>query len=275
MSTQLCLTVQHQNGNDYQLQYELADNPIANAWIKKIKHVSKVPLDPGYTYSNDRDVKEQQLNDQMAKYIQTLNIALGKIYDVKSEYNQIDFNFIHSFVVSNQSQYAVPERNLLNKIHKIVHILEQAKIEKTCLCVDWGENAGLLTGTYQQSPYDYYTLNMQAGNIYSKWAEFGKTPYMYWRDNDLDDQEHFLKNCKPHTTFRPGFYLQIKNETYGAVNEKFDQWFDRFRVAWEKKYQAHKLSEYGQGGVLLATPCPEQIDIFSEIYTVKSIKLMS
>ena len=133
MSTQLCLTVQHQNGNDYQLLYELADNPIAKAWIKKIKHASNVPLDTFYTRKNDRDLTEQQLNDQIAKYIQTLNIALGKIYDVKSEYNQNDCNLIHSFVVSNQYQYAVPERNLLHQLHIILHLLEDVlnKIEKT------------------------------------------------------------------------------------------------------------------------------------------------
>jgi hypothetical protein len=116
---------------------------------------------------------------------------------------------------------------------------------------------------------------MKAGNIYHQWSEFGKTPYRYWQDQDVDNVDNLLTNCKPHVTFRPNFSVFIKDVDYNNyVDPEFETWFVRYRSAWEEKYHADELSVYGHGGVLLATPADNQFGDFAQTYLIKSIDLL-
>jgi len=272
----LYLIIEDRNGNDHQLYYHLADNPIANEWVKKIKHASKIPLDRLYTSKNDRNIDKKEIYTAITEDIKILNNIIGQIYDLKIEYDQNDCNLLHGFTVAHQYDYDVNVRDIFHRLHRKIHLLENifSNSNKPWLFVEWGEKGGLLTTQYKESPYQYYDLEMLAGNIYQLWAESGKTPYTYWKNQDSDNVEHFINNCKPHTTFRPGFSLCINNITYKPYDKEFEKWFDRYRQVWQKKYNVPNIAAYEHGGVLLATPADNKFKNYSEIYTVKSIKLI-
>lgn len=275
MSKKIYLTVQHQNNKDYKLIYDLADNPIAEEWIKKLKNIHRVPLDRVYTINNDKAVTKEEVTQEIIADITTLNNMIGKIYDIKTEYNQLDCNLIHGFTVSNQYSYIPEVRAIFHSLHRRVHhlenLLENSELSWTWLQAEWGEKSGPLTTKHKVSPYNYYETKIKAGNIYQPWAEFGKTPYTYWKNKDLDNVDNFLNNCKPHTTFRPGFSLCTIDRDYSLPILEFESWFDAYRSAWQERYNAPEMSAYSKGGVLLATPAENYDIIFSELYTIKSI----
>ena len=270
------LIAQTQDGVYHQILYQLANTPMAGEWIKKIKHISKIPLDTTYTNKNDPTITKESLNSNIAKDIESLNNIIGKIYDVKSEYTQQDCNYLHSFTIKHQYNQTLETRNIIHRLHRQLHLLEDrfnVEYKQQWILADWGEAGGPLTSIHKQSPYDdYYDLNMAAGNIYHCWAEFGKTPYSYWKDQDVDDIDHFINNCKPHMTFRPGFGLCIDDHVGKSYDAKFEKWFKKYQSIWEETYNAPPISPYSMGGILLAKPL-DQFD-FSNIYTLTAIKLI-
>ena len=275
MSNKFHLIAQTQDGASHQIPYQLANNPIAEEWIKKIKHISKIPLDPIYTSRNDVTITKEIVNSNITKDINLLNSVLGKIYDIKSEYTQQDCNYLHSFTIEHQYKQTLETRNIIHRLHRQLHLLEDrfnVEYKQQWILAEWGEAGGPLTSNYKKSPYDYYDLNMVAGNIYHLWAEFGKTPYTYWKDQDVDDIDHFINNCKPHTTFRPGFALCIDDYVEKSYDAEFEKWFEKYQSIWEETYNAPTISPYSTGGVLLANPL-DQFD-FSNIYTLTAIKLI-
>jgi hypothetical protein len=275
MTTKLFLTVQDRQGIEHRIEYCLANNPIAKQWIKKIKHIYRVPLDRTYSTPNNNTKTQQEVNFNLAADITLLNNTIGKIYDVKIEYTQSDCNLLHAFTVNNQYSHSVKTRDIFHRLHRQIHLLEMmlSSSQQAWLPVEWGEKGGPITTSHTESPYTYYELNMRAGNIYHLWSEFGKTPYDYWKNQDIDEVEHFLANCKPHVTFRPNFSVFIKDVNYNYVDQEFETWFANYRQVWEEKYHADERSVYGHGGVLLATPAGNQFDDFSQIYSIKSVNL--
>ena len=277
MSTNFFLTVQDQQGKDHRLEYQLANNPIAEKWIKKIKHICKVPIDQTYSKKNDPTRTLETVNFSIASDIKLLNDINGKIYDVKTSYNQNDCNLMHDFIIEHHFDYGPEVRSIFYKLHHTLHVLEKILYNFPDSCTaEWTEKAGPITTLHTESPYKYYDVNMSAGNLYSHWNEFGKTPYRYWHDKDRDDIVHFLDICKPHMTFSPSFVMFPRDVDYTyRTNKEFETWFERYKQAWVEKYNADELSVYGLGGVLLATPTNNRFDDFSQVYSIKSIELNS
>jgi hypothetical protein len=270
------LNIQNKDGCDHQIQYQLADNPIAAQWFKKIKHIWRITLDEIYTTDANHTISEDSLNAMIASELLLINNAVGKIYDIKTEYTQNDCNLLHSFIISNQYQYTTEIRNILHRLHRNIHRLESIlsgiKYNEYFLPGEWGENAGPLTTLYTESPYQYYTNEMQSGTIYHMWAEFGKTPYEYWKNQDNPDITHFINNCKPHVTCRPGFSLCIKDITYKVPDPNFEQWFNNYRTTWQATNGNNPKSPYSLGGVILATPINNQLN-YTNTFKIKSIRL--
>jgi hypothetical protein len=275
MSNKFFLTVEDQHNAEHRLEYRLADNPIAQQWIKKIKHIHKVPFDRVYSTPNTKIATKEEINFEISADITLLNGLVGNVCAVKDQYNQSDCNLLHAFTISNQYGHTIEVRDIFHQLHRKIHQLEMALSlsDNSWLPCEWGEKGGPITTMHNESPYQYYQLNMLAGHIYCQWSEFGKTPYRYWKDRDLDEVDHFLANCKPHVTFRPNFSVFIKDVDYNYVDPEFEAWFARYRQAWEEKYSADKLSVYGHGGVLLAEPADNQFDDWSQLYLIKSINL--
>lgn len=276
MNTKFYLTIQTQDGTDHQIQYQLDENPIALEWFKKIKHIWRVPLDQVYTTGTDTTTSSKDLSKSISSDILLLNESIGKIYDIKDEYTQNDCNVLHSFTVCTQYSNIAEVRNIFHRLHRKIHHLESIignyGFNNYSLPADWGEKGGLLTTKHKQSPYQYYTSDMIAGNIYHIWAEFGKTPYHYWLNRDNPDVTHFINNCKPHVTFRPGFSLWIRDMTFDVFNADFEAWFDSYRDIWQKIYSTDPMSAYSRGGVILAKPVDPQFD-YTTAHKIISISL--
>jgi hypothetical protein len=270
------LTVQDQAGINHQIQYQLANNPIAEQWFKKIKHIWRIPPDDIYTTTADHNISKDSLNGTISLELESINNIIGKIYDIKTEYTQNDCNLLHAFTVSNQYSYSKDVRDILHRLHRTIHRLESVlsgkKYNEYFLPGEWGEAAGPLTTPYTESSYQYYTKQMKSGTMYHLWAEFGKTPYEYWRNQDSPDATYFINNCRPHVTCRPGFSLCIKDTAYNTPDPNFEQWFNKYRDIWQVAYGTDPESPYSLGGVELAKPIDNQFDYLTA-FKITSIKV--
>lgn len=229
------ISIENLNKEPKVLRYELVDNPIASQWYQKIRHLHRVPLDRYYTFRVLRDPPDN-LQKLIAQDLEILRSQIGLNYPTKDKFNQEDCNELHSLTVATQYNYDRDIREIFHRLHRNLHSLEQQtlNIDPYQIYAGWGENEGLITGKFNVNPYDYYE-SCNPGDIYLVWSEFGKSPYDYWRDRDLDDPEHFFENCKAQSTFRAQFSL-IRFDPPNKFPKEFENWFDRYKSKWQEKW---------------------------------------
>ena len=273
MSIQFSLVLQNRQEQEQEIRYQLVDNPIAQQWFQKIKHLVRVPLCRHYTSVADTPATNQELYNIISYDIKKLNEILGPVYEIKNEYNQNDCNAIHALTVYTQYQYSPKIRDIFHHLHRQVHRLERNfnNIVQNRVHIGWGEKEGLLKTTFTESPYPYYNKKLSPGNLYMMWNEFGKTPYTYWIDRDLDNVEHFMATCKPQITARAEFVLCYRSITHQEFDTNFYTWFESYRLPWMEKYGIVWTPTHEYGGVPLATPVMDYD--FLNINTVQSVNL--
>lgn len=250
----LDIKIQDINGSQHTLRYNLCDNPIAKRWYRKIYHLQQLPLDDCYT-PRARPPSVEELQSSMRNDVSLLQQKISLEYPMKSCYDQQDFNYLHALTVSTQYDYDTEIRDIFHRLHRTLHRLEQQYTDRGTLPrihAGWGEKEGLLGEVFDIDPYQYYE-SMKPGHVYLVWAEFGKTPYDYWRDNDIDNEESFLKNCRSHTTFRAQFTLSLRyiDEIFP---EEFEIWFKRYQSAWKNTHGIGWTPIHQWGGIPLCRP---------------------
>lgn len=256
MVSKVKITVQDFKKQSHIIEYVLSNNPIAYTWYRKIYHLHRVPLSKQYTSVRHKE-PIIQINAQITNYLLQLKETVGLNYTIKESYDQTDCNRLHSITLSTQYNYSPEVREIFHTMHRAIHKLEHhiLNIVDNSIHIGWGENEGPVESKFELLPYQWYE-NVQVGNIYLSWSEFGKTPYQYWKNHEIDNQEHFFKTCKPHKTFRALFAL-ILEEHKQQFSDGFDQWFDQYRIEWELKYGCGWLPLYEWGGVPLGYPTRE------------------
>lgn len=271
MSTKLNLKICDSSDNIHDLVYTLANNDIANAWYKKILHLRRIPLCNYYTYKTSKKSLDE-LNLSITQDLQLLNDLIDLNYQIKQCYDQQDCNHLHDITVSTQYNHSPEIRDIFHRMHRNIHCIEEIiqKFKLDKIYAGWGEKEGLLESKFREPPYELYQF-CSPGTINLTWSEFGKTPYQYWSDHDIDDVTHFLKTCKPHNTFRAQFVVALSNPPNGWPTE-FDQWFDQWKEAWQATYGCDWIPLYEWGGIPLAYP--EKDFDWSLINTVVSIDIL-
>jgi hypothetical protein len=270
MAHKLKLSIIDIYNNNHNLFYLLEENSIATAWYKKIKHLYRVPLSDHYTFKT-RQMPLVGLNHMISQDLMKLNELIKLNYPVKESYDRYDCNTLHDVTVSTQYDYSIDVREIFHRMHRNIHSLEYSIQETTTfhsIYAGWGEKEGLLTSNFDRLPYDLYRP-CDPGTINLCWGEFGKTPWHYWKDQDLNNVEHFLKTCKPHMTFRAQFNLSIL-ESPTQFDSNFEQWFDSYRSVWQQQHGCDWTPLYQWGGIPLARP-ENQID-WSTVDTILSIQ---
>lgn len=271
MMKKLKLSVRDIHDNTHDLFYLLEENAIAEQWYKKIRHLHRVPFSDHYVFKV-RQSPPNDLNQLISQDLVKLNELIKINYPIKESYDHDDCNILHDITVSTQYDYSLDVRDIFHRMHRNIHSLEYS-MQKTVfdsIYAGWGEKEGPLTSNFDYLPYDLYRKCIP-GTINLIWAEFGKTPWQYWKDRDLNDVQHLLKTCKPHMTFRAQFSLSI-SESSDQFDSEFEQWFDSYRDAWQQKYGCDWTPMYQWGGIPLAYPT-DQIDwsIVDSIISIQPI----
>jgi|TARA_R110000796_G_scaffold36595_1_gene93078 hypothetical protein len=222
----------NQENKELDVEYELHDSILAEKWIKKIKHLKRVAINP--IESQIVDVSNLQ-----SIYNEFCEFANLQPIDIKN-FNQDKLNQLHK-VYEDQHEVLSKRKNneILYKFHHSIHHNEGIKASKDELVVGWGVYEGPLTEQF--NCYSYYAHQIEQNNIYLPWSELGKKPFAYYTDKEPNNQKRVNELCKPHTTFRAKFFISFKDITPSHFTPDFSKWFDQYKQAW---FEAHNINEY-------------------------------
>ena len=217
--------------NDLEIMYRVHDSALATAWIHKIKHLQKIPIDP--VESQTADVSNiKGLYTEFCQHAEIDPIDIDPL-------DQITLNKLHKIYEEQHEKLSVIKNNsILYKFHHSIHFHEKKSHSDKKITVGWGKYEGILTTKYDCNKF--YEQNIIKNNIYLPWAELGKTPRTYWKNKEPSEQNRFNMLAKPHTTFRAQFLIATSSVEPTQFEAEFIEWFSRFKQGWLAHHNIRK-----------------------------------
>jgi hypothetical protein len=235
------------------ITYTLADNIIANKWIKKIKHLQKIK--PSETETSG--YHKGTLENLHKEYCQFAGI---EYFDMDYS-QQSSLNVLHETYEQNHERLSRQENNeIIYRFHQAIHA-QETQYEKTLYhYVGWGTMEGPLTEIFNCN--EHYADAMLKNNIYLPWSELGKTPLHYFEDKEPSHIERIFELVKPHVTLRTKFVICKGDKTVKKLSKEFKDWFQPYKNPWLNYYSITDWQARDeQSGVLLAECDDHVLDI--------------
>lgn len=218
------------NKEQIDVNYDIVDTKLAQAWANKIKHLKNIPFDPVESNLVDH-------SDLLGIYQEFCSLAGLEAVNF-TDLTQKQFNILHSIYEQHHDRLSrVRHNEILYKFHHAIHHAEQSRrgaTETHKITVGWGVKEGMLTDALQCN--QYYEGKLRKNCLYLPWSELGKKPLCYWRDKEPDNQERFNQLAKPHMTFRANFFVATADVEPEPLPIEFSEWFDQYKDAWLNKY---------------------------------------
>jgi hypothetical protein len=263
MKKNIALEFKTHTGSTLVVNYTLADNPVAHEWYEKIKLLQNQGLKIDQEFTSDAYGSLQSYTwykQQLDKTIDWVNQNTGYFIVKKDRYDQTELCAMHDIYVDMTQDplcLAHPETYQLNKYIHCVEFTVNGNKHPGYFAISWGLNDGVTMQSTDQNFYRHYTTNLIPGNMYLYWAEIGKRPTEYWRDNDPENLENFLNVTCPHHSWSAHCKINIKGSW--NVETKFWQWFETYRQPFLSKWGLTEWTELHEtGAVELAQICNPQ-----------------
>jgi len=241
------------------INYFLHDTSLAVRWFTKIKHLSKIQIDP--VESDLADV-----SDLHEIYANFCDFAQVDRIPINQTPTQIDCNNLHRIYEINHSRLSTKKNNeILYRFHHAIHAAENNKESvKKRMNIGWGLKEGPLTQPMQCNPY--YENRIEKNNLYLPWSELGKTPLTYWINNEPTKQKRFNILCKPHITFRAKFFIALDDIKGMTFPNQFNQYFNQFKQQWLKHYGIDDWTERDEGCAPMLAHTDSTIDLHGMVF---------
>ena len=243
---------------EHTAHYELADNAVSGAWERKIKRLQGVPFSSHYTgLDHQRKMDKAQILHEIQ--VSWRDLHTQGILGAYTGMTQTISNELHSWLVSNQyrGDYSQPQKELMHRLHRLIHAWELAGDRPHTFPVGWGEREGPLQEPLDPVHLALYQYPLTPGDLYLIWSEFGKRPYDLFCDG-LGAEA--VEECRAHETFRAKFDLAL-----GAEVRRFDDgwpaWWREFRVAWSGRCDIEWTPLFQWGGIPVAHRVRNTADI--------------
>lgn len=246
MKNKLKILMTDTRGEEFDLDYDVYDSELAQIWMRKIKHLRKIPIDP--IESNKENLED------IENITKNFCLLAGIKHSPIVEINQHILNQLHNIYETHHDRLSkLKDNSLLYLFHHAIHYHEDKKSTLKRLEVGWGTNEGPLT---QEFPCNnYYADGIKKNHIYLPWAELGKKPFTYWMNKEPTDQSRFMELCKPHVTFRAKFMIALRDVKIMPFPNQFNQWFNQFKSQWLSLHGLDKWDEVDEiSAPLLAIP---------------------
>ena len=261
--------------NQIKLEYELADNKIARMWFNKcMKHLKRV--DPDLLWAGDirKDIKES-----FKDFIDLTNVTPIDLTDV----NQDTLNQLHHILIDNYEKISHTKkgRDVIMFFHNAIHHQEDinnavdiAEMKRLRIC--YGQKGDLLI-TKNFLLNRYMDRVMEKNCIYLLPVEPGKSPYIFFKDNEEITDQNIEKIMCATITFRPDWYINIKKIIPKKFSNEYLIFFDKIKDRFFKKHEKYGLDQwpehYEYGSVRLANPLHnhDTLQLFQEGYRYHSV----
>lgn len=213
------------------IELDIDSSHLGQTYKKIYKHLSNVPI-PFREWDNPYYLKNksfEQIIDRLVSYAKKLSVDVDREKCVKQD--QGYFNHLHNIYEINYDGNS----DWLD-FHEHIHYCESYYKESfPSLCIDYREKAGPLTKDVDPEWFSNITTQIQAGDVYVQWSELGKSPYMYWKNQEPNDIKRLCELAKPWLKLRPKIYVALEDFDRLKNIEKFDefqQWWKDYSQAW-------------------------------------------
>jgi len=166
--------------------------------------------------------------------------------------DQLTFYGSQVCVTVDRSRCMARDQQYLNQLHKIyednyqgqpqwldyhehVHLCEpRVGLKFKVLEIDFREKAGLLERQFDPAWLEHSTTQVKAGDVYVTWAELGKTPYRYWKDQEPEDIKRMCVLAKPWLKLRPKIKIAMQDIDLldNPDIEAFESWWKTYEREW-------------------------------------------
>ena len=244
--------------NAESVSFELADNPVTEVYKKIYKNLRHVDV-PFRPWNNPYYINDPQHLLDCAKIV-------GIVVDPARVCSQQYLNQLHQ--IYELSYNGDPK---WSDFHEQIHLQERTDSRYKKLSVDYRELAGPLIGSFDQSWIKHSITNVQAGDIYVKWAELGKTPYGYWADQEPDNLNRLCELSKPWLKLFPHLIVALESQDLLSPlnNVDFVNWWNQRSEHWCKHWKLPTWPIEHMGGVVPLGKL-SKIDIVRVVHLLKN-----
>ena len=244
------------NGN--RIPITINNSPVS-ATIKSIyKHLQHVDL-PFRPWDNPFYLKNLSY-----KQLVDILVDLGKIVGVEidnencSVYNQMYLNRLHKIYEKNYN--GKPE---WLDFHEHIHLCEHHARDDFPMIInlDFRELAGPLEKKIDPAWTTCSATVIKKGDAYWTWAELGKDPYGYWKDEEPNDITRLCELAKPWMTLRPKIEIALQDiDKLADKNvQEFTAWWQNYQSQWCQHWGINSWTIENMFGVMVIGNI-EQID---------------
>lgn len=207
----------------------LADTPLSAVYTKIYKHLGHVPI-PFRDWDNPFYVAGMtvpELVEKLILYASKVSVQIDKQQCLQQD--QGYFNHIHEIYEKNYNGDPA-----WLAFHEHIHLCEKLTSRKSILRIDYREKSGLLEKIFDHSWLKHATTKIKAGDVFVQWAELGKTPYGYWRNNEPTDITRMCELAKPWLTLRPMIAIALADiDTLENIDiTGFQSWWSQYSDTW-------------------------------------------
>lgn len=216
--------------NNEKVDLCIKDNDLGQMYHKIYKNLRHAPLEfrkwdnPFYLDL----VTHEQLIADLEFYAAKVEVVIDRTRALAQD--QVYFNKLHKIYELNYNGHF----QWLD-FHEHIHLCEKDyKLRPKILDIDYREKAGMLIQPFNLNWLKESTTLIRKGDVFVSWAELGKTPYVYWRNNEPDDFERLCALAKPWLNLRPK--IKIAFEDFDLLRnidqEKFNLWWIKYETDW-------------------------------------------
>lgn len=220
--------------SEIELKYFLNSTELAELWYKKIKHLSRIPVSKVESSLDD----VSNLDRIYQEFCKFAEIEYKPILN----FSQDNLNALHEIYEKSHEKLSKLKNNeILYIFHHAIHENEKKSFEDRKINVGWGTKEGMLTSVFNCNKF--YEKSLIKNHIYLPWAELGKKPLQYWKNQEPANQSRFLQLAKPHLTFRAKFFIQAEDQEPKQLPADFIEWFAKYKKSWLEYYKISKWDE--------------------------------
>lgn len=221
--------------NNTSLELNLLDSQMAKFYARACKHLQHLSIpfsewdSPFYTTR----LSYSECVDRLEFYGKQLGITVDqqRCLNQSQEY----FNYLHLLY---EKQYDGNPKWL--EFHEHIHICESYYMPtQWIVSLDYREKAGLLEKNVDVADLINLTTQVKKGDAYLAWAELGKIPYGYWKNQESNDISRLCNLAKPWVKIRPKLVIALENIDFLKQLtdvDKFNHWWDQYHSEWCKHW---------------------------------------
>jgi hypothetical protein len=207
----------------------LNKNPLTSVVQGMYYHLQHLPVNfkPWDNPFYFDQVSREKIVTDLVEFGKRLGIAVD--HQRCLEFDQTHFNDIHK--IYEQHYDGNPQ---WLDFHEHIHMCERRTGTTKTLVIDHREKAGLLEKKFNIDWMKDTVTNVKTGDVYIRWAELGKTPYVYWKNREPNNLDRICELAKPWIKLRPK--LTVALEDYNFFDryniEEFNHWWKDYEKSW-------------------------------------------